>query len=74
MTTKRHEGRTGLGMHLVYNLVNRGLGGSIKLKSAPYSGVEYTIVFPADRRAMAEKVNQKNESAEVEEKTEEPSC
>ena len=52
VTTKRGEGKTGLGMHLVYNIVNRGLGGSIKLKSALMTGVEYTIVFPADTREI----------------------
>lgn len=56
-TTKRGEGKTGLGMHLVYNIVNRGLGGSIKLKSALMSGVEYCIVFPADSRKKGQRVD-----------------
>lgn len=62
VTTKRGEGKTGLGMHLVYNLVCRGLSGSIKLKSALMSGVEYRIVFPADSREQGKKVSASSQS------------
>ena len=54
VTTRRSEGNTGLGMHLVYNIVNQGLGGSIKLKSQPEQGVEFTIKFPRDSRLVEE--------------------
>ena len=64
VTTKRNEGNTGLGMHLVYNLVNRALGGSIKLKSAPLNGVEYTIVFPVDFRDKPIKAENRGEDSE----------
>lgn len=46
-TTKRGRGGSGLGMHIVYNLVTRMLGGSIKVKSAPGQGVAVEIRFPA---------------------------
>jgi signal transduction histidine kinase len=45
-TTKRSHGGTGLGMHLVYNLVTRTLGGIIECYSVPEKGVEFRIGFP----------------------------
>jgi signal transduction histidine kinase len=45
-TTKRSHGGTGLGMHLVYNLVTRTLGGIIECYSIPEKGVEFRIGFP----------------------------
>jgi signal transduction histidine kinase len=45
-TTRRHAGGTGLGMHIVYNLVTQALGGRIALATAPGQGVRFTIVFP----------------------------
>jgi sensor domain CHASE-containing protein/two-component sensor histidine kinase len=45
-TTKRHEGSTGLGMHIVYNIVFQKLMGSIELiKSSDY-GVHFLIQIP----------------------------
>ena len=46
VTTKRGQGGSGLGMHLVYNLVTQGLNGSITLLSEEGNGVEFVIVFP----------------------------
>ena len=46
-TTKRDQGGTGLGMHIVYNLVSRALGGRIACTTAPGQGVQFEIVFPA---------------------------
>ncbi|MDO6566713.1 ATP-binding protein [Alteromonas sp. 1_MG-2023] len=46
VTTKRGQGGSGLGMHLVYNLVTQGLNGSITITSEVGSGVEFVIVFP----------------------------
>ncbi len=48
VTTKRGEGGSGLGMHLVYNLVTQGLGGSITIDSAPGQGVEFNVMFPVE--------------------------
>ena len=45
-TTKRDKGGSGLGMHIVYNLVSQSLGGQIKVKSQEGQGVEFTITFP----------------------------
>ncbi|MCP4295719.1 MAG: hypothetical protein GY786_08950 [Proteobacteria bacterium] len=46
-TTKRGGENTGLGMHIVYNLVNQKLGCEISC-SSPGSGVEFKIVLPTD--------------------------
>lgn len=46
VTTKRGQGGSGLGMHLVYNLVTQVLFGSISVISEPDKGAEFTIVFP----------------------------
>ncbi|MBP2293653.1 sensor histidine kinase [Azospirillum rugosum] len=45
-TTKRSKGSTGLGLHIVYNLVTSKLGGRIAVESAPGQGVCFTIRFP----------------------------
>ncbi len=47
-TTKRGCGNTGLGMHIVYNLVNQKLGGEISCSSSPGSGTEFKIFFPTN--------------------------
>ncbi|MBO1255825.1 HAMP domain-containing histidine kinase [Alteromonas sp. 5E99-2] len=46
VTTKRGQGGSGLGMHLVYNLVTQALNGSIVVTSEEGKGVEFTIMFP----------------------------
>lgn len=46
VTTKRGQGGSGLGMHLVYNLVTQALNGSITLTSEEGQGVEFVIIFP----------------------------
>ncbi|WP_018984369.1 ATP-binding protein [Salinimonas chungwhensis] len=48
VTTRRGEGGSGLGMHLVYNLVTQVLNGSITLSSEEGHGVEFLIVFPVE--------------------------
>lgn len=45
-TTRRGSGSTGLGLHIVYNLVVNRLGGKVAVDSPPYSGVRFTIRFP----------------------------
>jgi signal transduction histidine kinase len=47
VTTKRGQGGSGLGMHLVYNLVTQALNGSISINSEEGEGVEFQIMFPA---------------------------
>jgi signal transduction histidine kinase len=45
-TTRRSEGGTGLGLHIVYNLVTRRLGGRIMVSSAPWRGTTFRITLP----------------------------
>ena len=44
-TTRRGSGGSGLGMHIVYNLVTKVLGGSIAVDSSPESGFRLHIRF-----------------------------
>jgi C4-dicarboxylate-specific signal transduction histidine kinase len=46
VTTKRGEGGSGLGMHLVYNLVTQALNGKIQLESSLDHGIDIQIDFP----------------------------
>jgi signal transduction histidine kinase len=45
-TTRRSEGGTGLGLHIVYNLVIQQLGGRIRLESRPGQGTTFRIIMP----------------------------
>ena len=54
VTTKRGEGGSGLGMHLVYNLVTQALNGKISLESSLGHGVDIQIDFPVVVKASAE--------------------
>ncbi|MCC6559987.1 MAG: PAS domain-containing protein [Xanthomonadales bacterium] len=45
-TTKRGQGGSGLGMHIVYNLVTQMLGGTVDCESAPGHGVHFLLRFP----------------------------
>jgi PAS domain S-box-containing protein len=44
-TTKRGQGGSGLGMHIVYNLVTQMLGGTVTCTSAPGEGVHFALRF-----------------------------
>jgi signal transduction histidine kinase len=46
-TTGRSRGSTGLGLHIVYNLVTVRLQGKIELDSRPGAGTRFTIDLPA---------------------------
>lgn len=48
-TTRRGSGYTGLGMHLVYNIVNHSLGGSIECHSEPDQGCRFVMKFPLSK-------------------------
>lgn len=45
-TTKRGEGGSGLGMHIVYNLVTQSLNGCIECSSTLGKGTTFIITFP----------------------------
>jgi PAS domain S-box-containing protein len=45
-TTKRGSGGSGLGLHIVYNLVNVSLGGHISVKSETGRGTQFFVRFP----------------------------
>lgn len=45
-TTRRNQGGTGLGLHIVYNLVTNRLGGRIGLESTVGGGTQIQIVLP----------------------------
>jgi len=48
-TTKRATGGTGLGMHIVFNLVTQTLNGKINCKSEPGKGTFYAIKIPSEQ-------------------------
>ena len=47
-TTKRGSGGSGLGMHLVYNLVTQALDGHIAVEDTSSQGVNFDIAFPVE--------------------------
>lgn len=53
-TTRRGSGGSGLGLHLVYNLVNTSLKGDVQVLSEPGTGTKFTLILPkltADHKA-----------------------
>jgi len=46
-TTRRGSGGSGLGLHVVYNLVTQRLGGTVLVHSTPGRGAEFVVRFPA---------------------------
>jgi signal transduction histidine kinase len=45
-TTRRHQGSTGLGLHIVHNIVVERLGGRLKLESGPGMGTIIRLILP----------------------------
>jgi signal transduction histidine kinase len=45
-TTRRHQGATGLGLHIVHTIVVEKLGGRITLTSEPGAGTTVRLVLP----------------------------
>lgn len=45
-TTRRGQGGSGLGLHLVYNIVSRTLDGSVRVESALGGGSSFIVEFP----------------------------
>lgn len=56
-TTKRGQGGTGLGLHIVYNLVTQTLNGEIECESTPGEKTEFTIRIPTACKPPEEKNN-----------------
>ena len=54
-TTKRGQGGSGLGLHLVYNLVTSGLDGTILLASSEGQGCHFHIELPINKEKAAKK-------------------
>ena len=46
-TTRRGHGGSGLGLHIVYNIVTQQLGGSIRVTSEVNVGTTFTLMMPA---------------------------
>jgi signal transduction histidine kinase len=53
-TTKRGSGGSGLGGHILYNLVTGALGGSLRVESSPGTGLQYFLRFPRKTRKSQE--------------------
>ena len=49
-TTKRGSGGSGLGAHILFNLVTGALGGTVQVDSAPGQGLRYELSFPRSVR------------------------
>ena len=47
-TTRRDQGSTGLGLHIVHNIVTNRLGGRINLEARPGAGTKIRIVVPRE--------------------------
>jgi PAS domain S-box-containing protein len=52
-TTRRDQGCTGLGLHIVHTIVTNGLGGRVNLDSEPDKGTEVRIMLPRVAPAAA---------------------
>ncbi|GLR88497.1 ATP-binding protein [Bradyrhizobium iriomotense] len=47
-TTRRDQGSTGLGLHIVHNIVTSRLGGRINLETEPGGGTTFRIIVPRE--------------------------
>jgi signal transduction histidine kinase len=52
-TTRRDHGGTGLGLHIIFNIVTQSLGGRLILDSAPGRGTTFRIRIPRQARNTA---------------------
>jgi signal transduction histidine kinase len=52
-TTTASQGGSGLGTHIVHDLVNDTLNGSVKASSAPEKGLRYDIEFDSVQRVLS---------------------
>ena len=56
-TTRRGQGGSGLGLHVVYNLVTQTLRGHIECQTAPGAGVQFLISVPIGEEPCHEQSN-----------------
>lgn len=49
-TTRRGRGGTGLGLHILYNIVTQKLGGTVRCESTPGQGTTFTLLLPQGGR------------------------
>jgi signal transduction histidine kinase len=61
-TTRRDEGGTGLGLHIVYNLVTQQLGGRMMLDSRLGQGSTFRIIMPRAVRSGSPNANPSDET------------
>ncbi len=52
-TTRRNHGGTGLGLHIIFNIVTQSLGGRLTMDSAPGRGTTFRITIPRHARTTA---------------------
>jgi len=45
-TTKRGEGASGLGLHILYNIMTQQFGGTVECRSEPGKGAAFIMTFP----------------------------
>jgi two-component system, NtrC family, sensor kinase len=45
-TTRRGQGGTGLGLNIVFNIINKQFGGTIEVLSKPNHGTSFILLFP----------------------------
>ncbi|MEO1633971.1 MAG: response regulator [Cyanobacteria bacterium J06631_9] len=67
-TTARNRGGSGLGLHLVYNLVTQTLKGNIQLESTPNEHTTFVITIPRSAKPNTAKENEENEKMEADTK------
>ena len=56
-TTRRGQGGSGLGLHVVYNLTTQTLRGRIECHTAPGAGVQFLMSVPIDEEPFHEQSN-----------------
>lgn len=53
-TTKRGHGGTGLGLHILFNIVTQQLSGTVEVNSQPGEGTEFVVTLPASARVTGD--------------------